>query len=343
MRIFCAFVLSGLLLGELAAADWYPVTVQADGAQQSYQPLLQARQSWRICVLLPHGKDVYWWGVTWGLDQEANRQGVRLGIYEAGGYENQPVQLQQLQRCAERGADAYVIAAIDAHALCPAIAGLRAQGKPVIDLVNGIDCPGISASSRVNFADMTGAAMKYLRAHQPGDNYSLGWLPGPEGAGWVNDSEAGVQQALQGTSIRLHHAGYAPVDRSSQAFLVRALFREYPQLDYVLGNAEAAGFAAELVRTSSQHYSTLILASYMTDRIVEQVRDGAILAAPTDSPVLQARIAVDLAIRALEGRPHAQLVSPLIEMLDQQSLQHFDVSRMLPPEGYRMARRQLPL
>ena len=79
-------------------------------------------------------------GVAWGLDEEATRQGVRLGIYEARGYENPQVQAQQLQNCQQRNADAYVIAAIDAQGLCTAIAQLVEQGKPVIDLVNGIAC-----------------------------------------------------------------------------------------------------------------------------------------------------------------------------------------------------------
>ena len=59
--------------------------VLADGVSQQYQPLSQAAKPWRVCALLPHGKDRYWWGVAWGLDEEAARQGVRLGIYEAGG------------------------------------------------------------------------------------------------------------------------------------------------------------------------------------------------------------------------------------------------------------------
>ncbi|MGG5874231.1 hypothetical protein ACQ4LH_21505, partial [Pseudomonas peli] len=60
---------------------------------------------------------------------------------------------------------------------------------------------------------------------------------------------------------------------------------------------------------------------------------------PTDSPVLQARIAVDLAVRALEGRAHARRVSPMIEMLDQVSLEqvlsllHIWRRRRRPPSG----------
>lgn len=342
MRIFCSLLLYLSVVSSLAAAEWYPVAVQADGAALQYQPQARAAKPWRICMLLPHGKDRYWWGVAWGADEEATRQGVRLGIYEAGGYENPQVQVQQLQNCRRLDADAYVIAAINTQGLCAAIAELRREGRPVIDLVNRIDCPGLTASSRVDFADMTRAALGYIQAQAKGEGLHLGWLPGPQDAGWVIDSEQAIEQAVQGGAIELLHGGYAPVDRASQAQLVRELLREQPDLDYLLGNAEAAGFAAQLVQTSGANYRARVLATYTTERIVEQIRDGFILAAPTDSPVLQARIAVDLAIRALEGQEHARLVSPLIEMLDRDSLQGFEISRLMPPAEHWMIRRELP-
>jgi protein TorT len=325
-----------------ALADWYPVAVQAAGQPLNYQPLARAAQPWRICALLPHGKDRYWWGVAWGLDGEASRLDVRLGIYEAGGYENPQTQIAQLQACRAQQADAYVIAAINTTDLCPQIAELQAQGKPVIDLVNRLDCPGITARSQVSFADMTREVMAYIEGRRESGAFSLGWLPGPQGAGWVMDSESGLRQALLGQSVAVYHGGYGPVDRASQAQLVRRLLDAHADVDYLLGNAEAAGFAAQLVRTSGNQYRTQVLATYATERIIEQIRDGFILAAPTDSPVLQARIAIDLAVRALEGKPYEPLVSPLIEVLDQRSLQQFDISRLMPPEGHWMIRRELP-
>lgn len=339
--------LKGLLLclwltSLTATADWYPVQVQADGQLQQYQPLARAAQPWRICALLPHGKDRYWWGVAWGLDQEATRQGVKLGIYEAGGYENPQNQIAQLQICRAQDADAYVIASINTRDLCPQIAELHAEGKPVIDLVNRLDCPGISARSQVDFADMIRAALAYIEGSREAGPFSVGWLPGPQGAGWVADLESGLQQTLQGRPVTLYHGGYAPVDRTSQAQLVRRLLAEHADVDYLLGNAEAAGFAAQLVQTSGNQYRAQVLATYTTERILEQIRDGFILAAPTDSPVLQARIAIDLAVRALEHQLQVNKVSPLIEMLDRRSLKRFDISRLMPPEGHWMIRRELP-
>src|SRR5262245_4411259 len=106
MRIVFALLLSSLLVAPCLAADWFPVQVRVDGRDASYQPRERASRPWRICALLPHGMDRYWWGVAWGLNEEAQRQGVQLGVYEAGGYQYPDMQRAQLTRCIQLAAGA---------------------------------------------------------------------------------------------------------------------------------------------------------------------------------------------------------------------------------------------
>ncbi|MGG2395429.1 TMAO reductase system periplasmic protein TorT [Pseudomonas sp. SH1-B] len=324
----------------LLAAPWFPYPVQADGRSLNYQPLQSASLPWRICALLPHGKDRYWWGVAWGLDQEARRLGVRLGIYEAGGYEHADVQLEQFDRCVAEGADAFIVASINTYDLCDAAKVQLRAGRPVIDLINRLECKGLTGHSRVDFADMTRATLDYLVRLSGDRPIQVGWLPGPADAGWVQDAERGLREALPDTAVTLVHGGYGPVDRSRQAQLVRELFKQHPHLDYLIGNAEAAAFAAQLVRNNGS--PAQVLSFYATERVLEQIREGQVLAAPTDSPVIQARIALDMAVRGLRGEKLAQLISPQIEMLDADSLEHFDLGRLMPPEGHWMIRQELP-
>lgn len=324
----------------LLAAEWFPYPVEADGRMRDYRPLPVADKPWRICALLPHGKDRYWWGVAWGLDQEANRLGVRLGIYEAGGYEHAAVQLEQFDHCVAEGANAFVVASINTYDLCHAVEVQTKAGRPVIDLINRLDCPGISAHSRVDFADMARATLEYVVKLSAGRPIQVGWLPGPADAGWVQDAERGLREAMSGSAVTLAHGGYGPVDRSRQAQLVRELFKQHPQLDYLIGNAEAAAFAAQLARNVGSQAQ--VLSFYATERVLEQIHEGQVLAAPTDSPVIQARVALDLAVRALQGEKVPQLVSPKIEMLDVAALEHFDLGRLMPPEGHWMIRQELP-
>jgi protein TorT len=334
--VFC------LLASQVLAHEWFPVPVMSDGRALDYQPQAKASKPWRLCAVLPQGLGRYWWAMSWGLAQEAERQGVRVGIFDAGGYQNAGVQQEQFARCAERGADAFIVGGISATGLCPQIKAVAEKGVPVIDLANRLDCPGVSAHSRVDFAEMTKEAVAYLLADSKGRAVRVGWFPGPEGAGWLKDAEDGLQQALVGTSVTLIHGGYGAADISGQAPLVRALLEREPNLDYVLGNAEAAAFASRLGHNSAPRYHFKVISFYANERLLEPIADGQVLAAPTDSPVVQARIAVDLAVRLLEKQAVAKWVSPQIIMLDKSTVRGVDLGVLIAPNGQWMIRRDLP-
>lgn len=334
-----ALLLTLSLLPSVASAEWFPVSATLDGKPGTYSALPRAASPWRICVLLPHARDKYWWGVSWGLMEEAERLGVRIGIYQAGGYEFLDVQRTQFTSCMQQRADAIVLGAISAEGLNKEIGLARAKGIPVIDLVNGVTSKAVAARSLVDFGDMAAAALRYLAADAGGRPVKVLWLPGPRDAGWVNDAESTLRQRLAGLKIELVHGGYAPPDASSQMALVRRHWEAAP--DYVLGNAVAAEAAATYAHYQGRGVAKVI-SYYATEPVVELVRMGRVLAAPSDGTILQARISLDLAVRAIEKKPHPYRVSPAIEVLDAASVRHYDMSRLLAPPFKRFTQRPLP-
>lgn len=339
--MFRAFLMMALgISGSLwAEQNWFPVDVQADGKKLQYQPLQKVSKAWRLCALLPHGKDHYWWGVSWGLAEEAKRQGVQLGIYEAGGYENLPRQRQQLLDCLRNKADALIIGAISSEGLNDLILQLKNAGIPVIDLINGIKSQAISARSSVPFADMTTKSVQYLLKHSQQQKVSLGWFPGPAQAAWVQDAERGLTQALEGCQIQLIHGGYGATDNFSQATLVRQLFG-HAEPNYILANAVAAGVAQNLI-SAERPTKTEVMAYYANPEVVRLIQSGLLLAAATDSPVIQARISIDLALRILEQQPYATQVSPQIRILDQHNISQLPLQQIIAPRQQWMIRQPL--
>ncbi len=323
----------------VAAQSIWPAKVIADGQPQDYQPVEKATKQWRICALLPHGKDHYWWGVAWGLSEQAAARGVELGIYEAGGYEFGWKQQQQLAQCRQKQADAYIIAAIHATGLNAEIKQLADEGKPVIDLINGIDSPDISAHSVVSFADMARLSLEFIRRQKP-EPGQIGWLPGPRGAGWVQDAEQAVEQLQQRHQLQWFHGGYGPPDAFHQTSLARDLIEQQPQLNWVLANAVAIRALAQLQVRAKGPVPQLV-AYYSNPDVVELLREGRIAAAATDSPVLQARIAVDLAIRLLQQQQVPARVGPSIQILTPDNLSQYNLQQLLPPDEQWIIRREL--
>ena len=342
MRLNVCFAICLLMCLSAQAEEWFPAPVVSDGRALNYLPQNKASQPWKICAVLPQGLGRYWWAMSWGLSQEAERQGVRLGIYEAGGYQNEPVQREQFAHCAAQGAQAFIVGGISAEGLCPQIQAAADQDVPVVDLANRLDCKGVRAHARVDFGEMTKVAVAYLLNHSGGRPVRVAWFPGPEGAGWQQDAERGLNEALKDSAVTLVHGGYGPADLSGQAPLIRELLEREPDIDYILGNAEAAAFAARLRHNSGTRYHFDVLSFYTNERLLEPIAEGQVLAAPTDSPVIQARIALDLAVRLLEKQAVPTLISPRIIMLDKASVKQLKVSRLVPPQGQWMIRQPLP-
>ena len=117
--------------------------------------------------------------------------------------------------------------------------------------------------------------------------------------------------------------------------------KEFGKLDVVIANAVAAELAVKYLRKYRADNKTPVVAFYSNAEVLRLLKDGELLAAATDSPVIQSRIAVDLAVRILQKQPYAKVVSPQIEMLDQSNLTQFDLRRILPPEEQWIIRRSL--
>ncbi|HJZ71074.1 MAG TPA: hypothetical protein VKE51_04995, partial [Vicinamibacterales bacterium] len=65
------------------------------------------------------------------------------------------------------------------------------------------------------------------------------------------------------------------------------------------------------------------------------IRRHAILAAPTDQPGLQTKLAVDVVVRILEKKDYPKHFSAPVFLVDGSSVARFDVDSSLAPPGFR--------
>lgn len=341
------FTISAFFLGFLAipvwADQWYPVNVtsatdpyniDSPHEQLSYSPLNTAQKKWKLCISFPHLKDDYWLAVNYGVSREARRQGVALELFEAGGYGNLSKQIQQIQNCAASGMEGVIIAAIDEEGLNPEVASLKEKGIAVVDLSNGMSSQQIDARSLVSFYQMGYEAGLYLLQQQKqlAKPITVAWFPGPNGAAWVASGTKGFHDAIKQSPIKLVATRYGDVGRRQQGVLLKEVFHEFPSLDFVVGTAPTILAALPLVRRLKSQPQ--LISYYMTRGIYSAIKRKQVLAAPTDKAVLQGRIAVDQAIRILEGKPFTKHVGPIIEVVDQTSIERTDIGQLLAPNGF---------
>ncbi len=328
------------------AGDWFPYTVEvwnppfdmkSPRSSMDYKPLAKASKAWDICVSFPHMKDAYWMAVDYGVVAESQRQGIKMQLVEAGGYTNLNTQISQIEDCVARGANAVVIGAISFDGLNNLVKEVKGKGVPVIDVINGMSSKDLTAKSLVSFGEMGFKAGEYIAKKHPagGKKVKVAWFPGPPGAGWVEAGNAGFQDGVKGSAIEVVETKYGDTGKEVQLKLVEDTLEAHPDIEYVVGTAVTAEAAVGLLRSRGLLDKIKIMSYYFTPGVFRGIKRGQILAAPTDSAVIQGRVAIDQAVRALEGKDFSQHVGPKLYVIDSKNIDSFDRDGSLAPDSFK--------
>ena len=335
-----------LAVAPARAAEWFPYPVEvwnppfnmeSPRKQMEYRALPKASKKWEICVSFPHMKDAYWLGVNYGVAEEAKRQGVKMQLVEAGGYTELNTQISQIEDCVAAGADAVIIGAISFDGLNNLVSEIRKKGVPVIDVINGMSSPELSAKSLVSFGEMGAKAGEFVAKLHPsgGRSAKVAWFPGPPGAGWVEAGHAGFTGAIKGSAVNLVETKYGDTGKEAQSKLVEDTLEAHPDLDYIIGTAVTAEAAVSILRARGLSDQVKIVSYYYTPGVHEGIKRKRILAAPTDQTVIQGRVAIDQAVRILENKSFEKHVGPRLFVVSQDNVGGFDSTTTLAPNGYK--------
>lgn len=293
-------------------------------------------RGWRLCAIYPHLKDSYWLAVNFGMTEEARALGLGLGVREAGGYAQLARQRARVAEClADAAVDALLIGTVSRAGLNDLLAP-QLERRLVLGVVNDIDPQVVRARIAVPWYQLGWTIGRWLAERHPAGAPAarIAWIPGPMDADWVGFIDRGFRAGIAGSAVRIVAERHGDTGRAIQRRLVEAVLDEQPQLDYLVGNAPMAEAAIAELRRRGREGATAIVSSYLTPAVHGGILRGRILAAVTDFPVLQGRLAVRQALRALEGQPIEPYLGPSVELVDKRSLARFPAQWMLPPAGF---------
>lgn len=314
-----------------------PLSVSGERKEAAFTFLPKAEKPWRVCVSIPHLKDNYWLAVNHCIIHEAKRLGLNVNLFEAGGYGHVDRQRRQIRQCMDSGGDGLILSAVHQTALNDIIKEYTAQGKPVVDLINGVDSQDITARVGVDYRNVGEFAAKYLveQSRKRKKPLRVAWFPGPASAGWVQRADAGFREALSGSDVRIMAARYGDTNRFIQGQLVKEVLAAHLDLDWIVGTSVTAEAAIRLLRKNGQSETVSVLPFYYSPAVHKGVRRGVFPAATTDHQGYQARIAMNVLVSALEHKPFPRDISMRIQVVDRDNMADFDSRSSLAPTGYR--------
>jgi protein TorT len=372
------FAITLILISPINAKDWWPADVNpynpscSGGSDEcwalpennaaklpgaKYVPLSpdQVKKKHNICVSFPHLKDSYWVGVAYGIISEGKRLGQKVTLLEAGGYTNLERQLRQVEDCISAGADALILSAISGKGNINQVDEIRGKGIPVIDLVNGIGTQ-VDAKILESWYLLGWLACNWIAEKHPegSGKTSAAWFPGPPGAAWSVAGDQGCHDAVKGSDVEIIATKWGDTGKSIQLKLVEDVVASRTKggttdLNYIVGATPTIEAAVGVVRDRGIQETTRLVAYYYNTGSHILLKQGRMDMAPTDHMVLQGQIAIDQAVRILEGLPMAtggapehgnpdritEHVQPVPTVVTKENYADFDPASTLAPDGWK--------
>lgn len=263
----------------------------------------EVTKKWNLCLLVPHTTNDIIRAYLYGTVEEARRLGASLTVLDAGGYGNLDKQLSQFDDCVTLGANAILIMAVSPDAFNQKIAEARGNGIKVIDLNIGINGP---ADGRVvvTFKAVGDLVGKALAAAHPAGSGAVGAvvMPGPAGVAWSEDAQIGFGAAVEGSDVKVEKVIYGSPARLDQQPLVEDALTTYPDLKYIFGMGSSVEAALSILREQGRVGEVQLYGSWLTPDMIDPIKNGDIAGVVVENAIVVNRLAVDMAVRLLEGK-----------------------------------------
>lgn len=330
------------LSGAALASEWFPLQVTTTGAngaatEAKYEGVQGAKLPWKICAAYPHLKDSFWLGANYGMVEEAKRLKLQLQVMDAGGYPQLNNQISQIENCVAGGAQAVVLGAVSRDGLNNLLAELKKKNIPVVDVVNGVSSEDVGVRVLASPYDEGYNAGQYLVKRHPSgsETVKVAWLPGPAGAGFVEQFDLGFKEGIKGGAIEIVETKHGDLGKEVQTRLIEDVLQTHKDLDYIVGSAVTAEAGVPVLRSRNQQDKVKLVALYMTPGVYQGIKQKAIEAAYLEPIVNHGRISINEAVRLLEGEEVRSSVMPVGRFYDQTNISELNTDVAFAPNSYR--------
>ncbi len=334
----------------LVASSLGGVAAQAQDAAQTGDRFLGmikpvvAKKPYRIGFASADMNSDFFLGEAYGVTDEAKQSNVQLvRVFSAGGFGNVAQQIGQLEQLAALGVDAIVVTPAAYEGFDKEIDRLTEKGIKVVTVGTPASSPKISFGVLQDDAKIGRTLGEYACSKKPGATVIT--LPGPAGGEWNQRRFKGFQDAAEKCNLKLvgnTFTGQISVEdgqRQAADFLLK-----YPDADYVYA---VAGIFSVGVAQQVQHSNSKaqVITGTFTRRTSDLLKNGIMGVVVSEPPIVLGRVAVQYAIRALNGDDLPGIKIPALPFpiafipnnpVTAKDLATYDVNAYdLPPQGWK--------
>lgn len=277
-------------------------------------------------------------GDSYGVIDEAAKQGAKMIFLEAGGFGGLDKQIANTENLIQQHVEVLLLDPISDEALTPLVQKAVDAKIPVIGVGDPISHPGTTSAVTSSHEEIGKAMGEGIVKAFNGANAKVVILAGPPGAEWTTRREAAFEAAIKANPNFeiLTVQWFDEVTRAKGLSLTEDYMKTFPDanLFYAADNAIGLG-VADAVKTAGKVGEIKIVTSVVDRDTITMIKDGVITVDIAQQVVLIGRQAVQTALKVLAGEsvPKEQIVPVVTITKDNVDQVNFDT--MIAPEGWK--------
>ena len=258
-------------------------------------------KTYKIGSIMKFMGNPYWKLLAKGMEEQAAKQGVTFEVQAAQSESDQAGQLANMETMIEKGYDAILISPQTDTNLIPAVEKARAAGILVVNVDDAVLEDAEHFIGPNQYQNGVSAA-KYFMAKFPNGG-SVAVIEGQAGVYAAKQRTKGFTETLNGTNIKIVSSVPGDWDRQKSLDAATTILQQYPDLlGFYANNDTMALGIVEAVKNANKIGSMLVIGTDGIGDAYDSIKAGEMTGTVDSFPELTGQVAVDVAIRLLEGQ-----------------------------------------
>lgn len=334
MKLRSSKIASSLIAGALLVGGVGGVVAQdatpAAGGDGTYGGMtveeiaaVQPQQPYRLLAVVKTLANEYWQTMVGGYEEAAAEKGVTIDVLAVPTEQDTEQQLNQLQTALAQGYDAIMVSPITPTNLIPALQQATEAGIPIINVDERVDPAAAEAAGAVltsviasDNRDAGARAAQWMIENIP-DGGQVAIIEGKAGNQSGLDRKEGFQQAIEAAgNFEIVASQPADWDGPKALDVATNILQANPDLvGFYAANDTMALGVVEAVRAAGKLDQVAIIGTDAIPAALAAVQAGDLEGTVAQFPAEEAKIAVGLAILAIEGNPVEGFIPSPIELI----------------------------
>lgn len=294
-------------------------------------------QEKEIAVMLPAAGDPYFKLKSYGYIDEGKKNGYKVTIYDAGGYGNLQKQVSQIEDVIQRGVSGIVLVPASSDGTVPVVEKAVAAGIPVVN--DGI---ATKTDKVTGFVGEPSYVMTELLAayavNKLGGKGDVVLLSGPSGLDLTRFRVDGFKDYISKyPSMQVVAEKYTSTSSAEALTTMQDFLQSQPDVKavYAFNGPIAIGAVQALRAAGKQPGDVMVLTTDMETETERLINEGWIEATVVSQPVNMARLAVQRAIEAAEGKDIPKETLTQASLISKSTVDAVDLSGQTVPDDWK--------